>query len=117
MDAHRFLHYLFATLISIGLAVAPLSSTLAAGQRSSDPGMQMSDMSGDMPCCPDKQKQGDCQDCPLLAICTAKVLLDRTTATGLPVRQAKFRTLDPLDQPEIAGLTRPPPDHPPRTIV
>jgi hypothetical protein len=116
MDARRFLKFLFASLISIGLAVAPLSSTLAAGHGSSDLGMQMSDMS-DMPCCPEKQKQSDCQDCPLLAICTAKVLQNRQSAVGLPVHQAKSRSLDPLDEPEIAGLTRPPPDQPPRTIV
>jgi hypothetical protein len=117
MDARRFLKFLFASLISIGLAVAPLSSTLAAGHRSSDLGVQMSDMSDDMPCCPQKQKQNDCQDCPLLAICTAKVLQNRQSAAGLAVRQAKSRSLDPLDEPEIAGLTRPPPDQPPRTIV
>jgi hypothetical protein len=117
MNARRLLQFLFASLISIGLAVAPLASTLAAGHRSSGLGMQMSDMSEDMSCCPEKQKQSDCQDCPLLAVCTAKVLQDRQSPTGLAVRQAKSRTLDPLDEPEIAGLTRPPPDQPPRTIV
>jgi hypothetical protein len=117
MAMTRFIRFLFATLISIGLAVAPLSSALAVGHRSSDPGVQMSDMSDDMPCCPQKQKQRDCQDCPLLAICTAKVLQNRQSSTGLPLHQAKSRTVDPLDEPEIAGLTRPPPDQPPRTIV
>jgi hypothetical protein len=117
MDTRRFLQFLFATLIAIGLAVAPLVSSLAAGHRSSDSGMQLTDMSGDMPCCPQKQKQGDCQDCPLLTICTAKMLQDRQSPAGLPVYQAKSRTLDPLDEPESAGLTRPPPDQPPRTIV
>jgi hypothetical protein len=117
MSVTRLLQFLFASLISIGLAVAPLTPTLAAGHRSSDSGMQMSDMSGDVPCCPQKQKQGDCQDCPLLAVCTAKVLQDRQSAAGLPVHQAKSRTLDLCDEPEIAGLTRPPPDQPPRTIV
>lgn len=117
MATTRFIRFLFASLISIGLAVAPLSSTLAVGHQSSDPGMQRADMSDAMPCCPQKQKRGDCQDCPLLAICTAKVLQNRTMATGLPVRIAKSRTLAPLDEPEIAGLARPPPDHPPRIIV
>jgi len=117
MTMTRFIRFLFASLVSIGLAIAPISSTLAVHHRSSDLGAQMSDMSGDMPCCPQKQKQSDCRDCPLLAICTAKVLQNRQSPTGLPVHHAKSLTLDPLDEPEIAGLTRPPPDHPPRTIV
>lgn len=115
MALPRVIRCLFALLVSVGLAVAPLSSTLATGHRSSDPGIQMADMSGDMPCCP--QKQRDCQDCPMVTICTAKVLQNEQSPTGLPVRHAKSVTLDPLDQPEIAGLTRPPPDQPPRTIA
>ena len=117
MDASRFLHFLFAVLVTVGLAIMPLASPLAAGNHVSDPAMHMTDMSGDMPCCPEKQKQGDCQDCPLLAICVLKVLQSGPSANGLSMREAQVRVLLPHDEPEIAGLTRPPPDHPPRTIV
>lgn len=117
MHASRFLQVLFATLVAIGLAVAPLVSPLAAGNRASEAKMQMADMSADMPCCPGKQKQSGCQDCPLLAICMLKVLHIGPSGDGLPIREARRRVLRPLDEPEIAGLTRPPPDQPPRTIV
>jgi hypothetical protein len=119
----RILHFLLAWTISIGLAVAPLASPLAAAaHQASDAGemhdmMQMADMSADMPCCPDKQKQGDCQDCPLLAICMAKLLQNVPVANGLPIHESKSRTLRPLDEPVLAGLARPPPDQPPRMLV
>ncbi|MGX9431966.1 MULTISPECIES: hypothetical protein [Bradyrhizobium] len=117
MDAPRFLHFLFASLISIGLAIAPFAGSAAAVHAASDVGMaQMADMSGDMPCCPEKQKQNDCQDCPLLAICMAKVMRIEPS-NDLPVHLASSRTLRPLDEPAVASLMRPPPDHPPRTIV
>jgi hypothetical protein len=117
MDAPRFLHFLFASLISIGLAIAPFASRAAAVHPASDVGMtQMADMSGDMPCCPQKQTQSDCQDCPLLAICMVKVM-QIGPANGLPVHLAKSRTLRPHDHPAVAGLMRPPPDHPPRIMV
>jgi hypothetical protein len=118
MTATRLLQSLFASLISIGLAIAPLAAPAVAGERAPDSSMmQMADMSGEMPCCPDKQKQSDCQDCPLLAICMAKVLQSGPTANGLPLREASSRALRPLDEPVLAGLTRPPPDQPPRTTV
>ena len=115
----RFLRFLFATLISVGLAMAPLTGAAAVtGHATSDSGMmQMADMSADMPCCPDEQKQNTCQDCPLFAICMAKVLQSGSAAIGLLIDFAKARTLLPRDEPAIAGLTRPPPDQPPRTTV
>src|SRR5215475_10658475 len=118
MIATRFLHFLLASLISIGLAIAPLATPATAGDGQPEGGMmQMADMSGDMPCCPEKQKQSDCQDCPLLAICMTKVVQSGPSADGLPVREAASRALRPLDEPVLAGLSRPPPDQPPRTSV
>lgn len=118
MTATRLLRFLFAALISLGLAIAPLAATSAIAADRMDMGMmQMADMSGDMPCCPDKQKQADCQDCMLSAICVAKVLQSAPSSVGLLVRQARSQALLPLDEPVLAGLIRPPPDHPPRSIV
>jgi len=117
MTVTRILHFLFASLISLGLAIAPLAAQAVAADRM-DPGMmQMADVSGDMPCCPDKQKQGDCRDCPLLAICMAKVLQSEPSANGLPDAEGASRALRPRDEPVLAGLSRPPPDQPPRTSV
>jgi hypothetical protein len=118
MIATRLLHFVFTALISLGLAIAPLATSLAvAGDRMDMGMMQMADMSGDMPCCPDKQKQGECQDCLVAAICVAKVLQNAPSSEGLPVRRALSRAIPPLDEPVLAGMTRPPPDHPPRSIV
>lgn len=117
MDGSRFPKLLFAVLVAVGLAIAPLASPMAAGNSASDAEMQMAAMSGDMPCCPEKQKQSDCQDCPFLAICMAKVLQNGPSTDGLPVREATSRPLRPLDEPKIAGLIPPPPDQPPRTIL
>lgn len=114
----RFLDFLFASLISIGLAIAPLATPAGAGDRSPEGGMmQMADVSGDMPCCPEQQKQSGCHDCPLLAICLAKILQNGPSADSLPIREASSGALRPLDEPMLAGMTRPPPDQPPRTIV
>lgn len=119
MDVSRLLRFLFAALVAIGLTAAPLAPVVAKSHASNAgmQGMQMMDMSSDMPCCPDKDKQGGCDDCPFLAICMMKVLQDGPAATSLPVRKASSRTLRPSDEPEIAGLTRPPPDQPPRMIA
>ena len=117
MDMPGFMRFLFASLVSIGLAIAPFATPAAAGHAASHASMQMASMSGDMPCCPDKQKPSDCQDCPLFAICMAKVLQNEPSANGLPIQAAKSHTLRPLDEPVIAGFARPPPDQPPRTIV
>jgi|SoiMethySBSTD1v2_1073268.scaffolds.fasta_scaffold2687955_1 hypothetical protein len=119
MRSKRLLQILFASLITLGLAVAPFAVPAAAASHAASDGgmMQMSDMFADMPCCPDEQKQSNCKDCPLLAICMAKVLRSEPSSTGLPVDSVTSRTLRPLDEPTIAGLTRPPPDQPPRTLV
>src|SRR5437868_6573962 len=117
MRTSRIPRLLFALLIAIGLAIAPFGTPSLAGERPSESGMmQMGDMAGDMPCCPDKQKQNDCQDCPLLAICLAKVLQAEPSTVGSPIRIAST-TLLPADDPVFAGLVRPPPDQPPRTTV
>lgn len=119
MMTARLLRLLLASLISIGLAVAPLVAPAAAsGAASSDTSMvQMADMSADMPCCPEEQKQSGCQDCPLLAMCTLKVL-QAGPAAVTAIRYARaLALLRPLDDVIVDGLVRPPPDHPPRSIV
>jgi hypothetical protein len=119
MHSKKLLQTLFASLIALGLAIAPLAvAAVAGGYAASDDGMMhMSGMSADMPCCPGEQKQHKCQDCPLLAICMAKVLQSATASNVLPIDLVRSQTLRPSDEPAVAGLARPPPDQPPRTIV
>jgi hypothetical protein len=119
MIARRILNLLLAVFVTAGLMVAPLVIPAAAGYPMAGD-MQMSDtqdMSADMPCCPDQQKSKQCQDCPLIAICMLKVLQTGPAiamATRSPLALELFR---PLDDIIADGLTRPPPDYPPRTQV
>ncbi|UWU80809.1 hypothetical protein N2603_20785 [Bradyrhizobium huanghuaihaiense] len=124
MTTARLLRLLFASLISIGLAVAPLVAPAAASGMASGPAspdmsmMQMADMPADMACCPEEeQKQSGCHDCPLLAMCVLKVL-QAGPAVVTAIRYARpLALLRPLDDAIADGLVRPPPDHPPRSIV
>ncbi|WP_346015526.1 hypothetical protein [Bradyrhizobium sp. 153] len=75
------------------------------------------DMPDDMACCPDKQNNKQCQDCPLVAICMLKVLQTGPSAATVSIGQPVRELLRPLDDLIADGLARPPPDHPPRSIV
>ncbi|WLA53301.1 hypothetical protein [Bradyrhizobium diazoefficiens] len=115
----RILRLVLAVLVTAGLMVAPLVTPAAAEPlMASD--MQMTgaqDMSADMPCCPDEQNSKQCQDCPLLAICMLKAL-QAGPVVATAIRYARpLALLRPLDDAIGDGLTRPPPDHPPRSIV
>jgi hypothetical protein len=120
MNVRQSFKLLLALLVTAGLAIAPLVTPAAAGHLLPAKMMQMtdgSDMLADMPCCPDKQKSNDCQDCPLVAICMLKVLQagpsTDAVATRLAVR-VYLRAFDDLMADEVA---RPPPEHPPRSLV
>ena len=105
MGVAQLLQLLFASLISIGLAVAPLSSTLAKGIGRLTRACRCRKCPATCHAVRDKQKQGDCQDCPLLAICTDQVLQDRQSPNGCPIHQAKSpERLLCSNEPEIAGL-------------
>jgi hypothetical protein len=122
MNACRPLKFLLALLVSAGLVIAPLA-TPAVAEHSMPPtmhmahGPDMADMAADMPCCPDKQKGADCQDCPFVAICVLKVMQAEPTPGILENRLLANEILHPLDDVIAEGLARPPPDQPPRSLV
>ena len=118
MDFRRLLNLVLAVLVTVGLAVAPLATPAAAAQRHAAGMMDMS-MSADMPCCPDEQKSKDCQDCPLVAMCVLKTVQAGPSAGHRPCRCAmrSGRSHSVLDDVPADGLDRPPPDHPPRSLV
>lgn len=118
MNVRRFLRLLLAVLVTAGLALAPLVTPAAAGHSMAP--MQMADgqdMQDDMSCCPDEQNSKQCQDCPLVAICMLKVLQAGPSITPVIVRQPAREVLRPHDDVIAAGLTRPPPEYPPRRLV
>src|SRR5690242_7255461 len=123
MIARRILRLLLAVLVTAGLTVAPLVTPAAAALRMASD-MQMTDaqdmtanMAADMPCCPDEQNNKQCQDCPLLAICMLKVLQSGPAFVTVTRSARAFAPLRPLDDAVADGLIRPPPDHPPRSML
>ncbi|MFB9265609.1 hypothetical protein ACFFWD_21055 [Bradyrhizobium erythrophlei] len=120
MNVRQMIKWLLAVLVTAGLTIAPLATPAAAGHSMvalTTQAADMSDMTADMPCCPDKQKNDDCRDCPLLAICMLKVLQAGPSPLGVEMALPTLARLHPLDDVVADGLARPPPDHPPRHLV
>ncbi len=132
MIFRRFIARLLAIAIVAGLAVAPVAAPAAmqASMHASMAGMMadgMTDMSSmtdmpsmaaDMPCCPDEQKGRTCTDCPVVAMCVMTTAQAAPPATSaLPVRHAVYTTHALRDDVFADGLSRPPPDQPPRNLA
>jgi hypothetical protein len=127
MTLRRLLKSMIALTLAAGLVSAPLAATAFAKPDASLSGemhamdMQATDMqamAGDMTCCPDEGKAGDCASCPLLALCMLSISIP------LPAEAAALVTRDPLreafsarDDAWVPGLGAHPPDHPPRTRI
>jgi hypothetical protein len=117
MDFRRFLNLALAVFVPIGLAVAPLGAPAIAALPEAG-GMADMSMSADMPCCPDKQKSKDCQDCPLVALCFLKnAQAGPSLASAMLVRHAIRTSHSVLDDVPTDGVSRPPPDQPPRNLA
>jgi hypothetical protein len=117
MDFRRLYKFALAVFVTVGLAVAPLA-TPAAAAPSHAAGMMDMSMSADMPCCPDEQKNKDCQDCPLVAMCVLKTAqAGPSMAQALPLRHSIWTAHSFRDDAPAEGLVRPPPDHPPRNLA
>lgn len=132
MIFRRFISRLLAIAIVAGLAVAPVAAPVAmqASMHASMAGMMadgMTDMSSmtdtssmaaDMPCCPDEQKSRTCTDCPVVATCVMTAAQSAPPATSaLPVRHGVHTTHALRDDVFADGLSRPPPDQPPRNLA
>jgi hypothetical protein len=120
MNVRQSFKLLLVVLVTAGLTIAPLVTPAAAEHLSTNKMMQMadaSDMMADMPCCPDKQKGNDCQDCPLIAICMLKSLQAGPSSQALAMDRPAHQRLRSADDHAIDGLARPPPEHPPRHLV
>src|SRR6202043_1796146 len=115
MDLRRLIGRLLAVFVIVGLVVAPLVTPAAAKRLPVSEMSDMSAMSGDMPCCPDGQKNKNCPDCPLVAMCMLTIAQAEPSATnGIQVyfqaRRLSFALADLIAD----GLMGDPPDHPPR---
>jgi hypothetical protein len=117
MNLHRLIGRLLAVFVIVGLVAAPLvtpaAKRLPVGEMS-----DMTAMTGDMPCCPDGQKNNSCQDCPLVAICMLAIAqADPSPTSAIQVsfqtRRLSFALVDLVGD----GLSGAPPDHPPRILT
>jgi hypothetical protein len=120
MNFRKPFNLFLVVLVTAGLTIAPLVTPAAAKHPSTATMMQTadsSDMMADMPCCPDKQKSNDCQDCPLMAICMSKSMQAGSSTQAIAMDGLAYQRLRPADDHAIDGLARPPPEHPPRRLV
>lgn len=117
MEFLRLIGRLLSIFVIAGLVAAPLVRPVAAVQVSAVAMSDMAPMADDMPCCPDTQKNKDCKDCPLLAICVVKILAANPAADAIAVHSDRYLQLVVHDDPVSDGVDRPPPDHPPRTVA
>ena len=118
MNLRRLIGRLLAVFVIVGLVVAPLVSPAAAKPV---PVGEMSDMvamSGDMPCCPDGQKNKSCPDCPLVAMCMLTIAQAEPSPTnGIQISFQTRRLSFVLVDLAADGLIGDPPDHPPRILT
>jgi hypothetical protein len=114
---------LLAIVMIAGLVLAPLSSPVMAG---ADAAMsdEMSgsattdEMAGDMPCCPSKAPAPvDCDKCVFMAACMSKCFTGMTMALFQPLFAVSAGLVRLQNDFWPDGLGRPPPEHPPRTLV
>ena len=127
MNVRRLFGRLLALFVIAGLVAAPLVTPAAAKPPAVVSTMDRAATSGDMlccaavmadsmNCCSEHQKSNDCQDCPVVALCTLTIaqaeppLADSIPAPLLSTRSL-FVALDDLSADSLIGS---PPDHPPR---
>jgi hypothetical protein len=115
MNLRRLIGRPLAVIVIVGLVAAPLVTPPAAKQSPIGEMSDMAAMSGDMPCCPDEQKNKGCQDCPLVAMCMLTIVQAEPSATnGIQVYFQTRRLSFALVDVSADGLIGVPPDHPPR---
>jgi hypothetical protein len=115
MNLRRIIGRLLAVFVIVGLVAAPLVTPAAAKQLPVDEMSDIAAMSGDMPCCPDEQKNNSCQDCPLVAMCMLTIAQAEPSPTNgilvfFQTRRLSYALVDLIAD----GLIGTPPDHPPR---
>jgi len=115
MNLRRLIGHLLAILVIVGLVVAPLVTPVAAKRLPVGEMSDMAAMPGDMPCCPDKQKNNNCQDCPLVAMCMLTIAqAEPSPSNGIQISFQTHRLSFALVDVIADGLIGAPPDHPPR---
>jgi hypothetical protein len=117
MNLRGLIARLLAVFVIVGLVAAPLVTPAAAKRLPVGEISDMAAMSGDMPCCPDGQKNS-CQDCPLVAMCMLTIAQAEPSPTNsIQVSFQTSRLYFALVDMFADGLVAAPPDHPPRILT
>ncbi len=115
MNLRRLIGGLLAVFVIAGLVAAPLAMPAAAKPLPVGEMSDMSAMSGDMPCCPDGQKNNNCPDCSLVAMCMLTIAqVEPSPASVIQISFQTRRLSYALVDLIADGLAGKPPDHPPR---
>ena len=95
------------------MAMSPQDTAIAAAEETSH--AETMAMADDMPCCPDEAPKSDCmKDCPLLALCLAKVF-PASPGAAMPLTFVILsERMQPLEAFARDGLSQPPPARPPK---
>jgi len=120
---------LIAAFVIAGLVCAPFAQPAmmaTAGEAASTANMAhamsaaaMDDQASDeMPCCPSKAPMpSGCDKCIFMAACAAKCFTSMTLALFQPPLRTSAGAIRPRSDFWPDGIGRPPPEHPPRTLV
>lgn len=109
---------LFAILVVVALALAPVAVPQAAAVTKTGATMAMPAMGGDMDCCPKQHKSSpDCpMPCALGALCAVKCFPNAPALADIGVLSAgASQQLTPRNDPLRDRPGEPPPPRPPRT--
>src|SRR5689334_21081335 len=118
MCLKRLVDSWIAISVAVALLLAPLAGNAAARQMPPAITGDMQAMSADMPCCPDEGKAGDCDSCPLFALCMLTMSIPLPSEVGTLTKRDPLREAFAAQNDEwIDGLRARPPGHPPRTNV
>ena len=118
MNLHRLIGHLLAVFVIVGLVAAPLVTPAATKPLPVGEMSDMAAMPGDMPCCPDGQKNNSCPDCPLVATCMLTIAqVEPSPANVIQISFQTRRLSYALVDLIADGLAGSPPDHPPRISI
>src|SRR5712671_2266044 len=118
MNLRRLIGRLLAVCVIVGLVAAPLVTPVAGKRLPVGEVSDMAAMPGDMPCCPDGQKNNSCPDCPLVATCMLTIAQVEPSPANVIQISFQTRRLSYAFVDLIAdGLAGSPPYHPPRISI
>ena len=111
---------ILSVLAVCGLIAAPITRSAAAMMAMpATPSVATIDivaidaMAEDMPCCPKKAPRG-CEDCPMMSLCQAGMIISLISGTSLIVFSHSARLMPMVNEANLSGQGQGPPHRPPK---